>query len=159
RQASMKEIVMRFVSVCTGVVLIAVAGLSGCATTAGSGYGVVRGGAERTGITFDWKRGDDVTGSMTAKFADGIVYSGEYFQVTSDARVDRMGPLWTGFSPAWRGWRGWYADPGPDFVKVYSGRVLANLAAPDGAHMRCRFQLVRPNSGMSGGGQGSCQLQ
>ena len=32
--------------------------------------------------------------------------------------------------------------------KYYNGRVLANLNGADGEHMRCRFQLVRPQSGM-----------
>ncbi|MDB6100768.1 MAG: hypothetical protein JWO52_767, partial [Gammaproteobacteria bacterium] len=38
------------------------------------------------------------------------------------------------------------------------GKVVANLSAPDGLHMRCNFQLVHPSDGMAGGGRGQCQL-
>ena len=44
------------------------------------------------------------------------------------------------------------------FYKTYSGRVLANLQANDGEHMRCRFDLISPSRGMAGGGEGRCQL-
>jgi hypothetical protein len=40
----------------------------------------------------------------------------------------------------------------------YSGKVVANLSAPDGKHMRCTFQLVHPSDGMAGGGAGGCQM-
>ena len=33
----------------------------------------------------------------------------------------------------------------------------SNLDGPDGDHMRCRFHLISPTSGMSGGGAGECQ--
>jgi hypothetical protein len=131
--------------------------LTGC-TTMGTGYGTVR-GADHGRVSFDWKSVDDVSGSLTATLSDGEMYSGRYFQITRDTRVDTIAPLWAGWSPRWRGWPGWYADPGPDFIKQYSGRVVANLSAADGEHMRCRFQLVHPTSGMKGGGQGTCQFQ
>ena len=37
-------------------------------------------------------------------------------------------------------------------------KVLANLVAADGQHMRCNFQLVHPSDGMASGGRGQCQL-
>jgi hypothetical protein len=40
----------------------------------------------------------------------------------------------------------------------YCGKMVANLASSDGKHMRCKFQLMDPQDGMSGGGQGQCQL-
>jgi hypothetical protein len=43
-------------------------------------------------------------------------------------------------------------------VTHYSGKVVANLAASDGKHMRCTFRLVHPDGGMSGGGTGQCQM-
>jgi len=65
----------------------------------------------------------------------------------------------TGWGPGWRGARyGAYWDTGEDFVKKYTGRVVASLTAASGEHMRCRFQLVHPSSGMAGGGSGECQL-
>jgi hypothetical protein len=59
------------------------------------------------------------------------------------------------------GWRGaayWDAGPSTDFIRHYSGRVVANLATPSATHMRCQFQLVHPSDGMAGGGSGQCQL-
>ena len=44
------------------------------------------------------------------------------------------------------------------FITQYSGKVMANLSNPGGKQMRCRFYLMEPASGMSGGGQGECQL-
>jgi hypothetical protein len=36
-------------------------------------------------------------------------------------------------------------------VTNYSGQVVANLGAPSGEHMRCKFRLVHPSNGMAGG--------
>ena len=44
-----------------------------------------------------------------------------------------------------------------DTITHYSGQVLANLQGP-GGFMRCDFRLMRPSSGMAGGGVGQCQL-
>jgi hypothetical protein len=95
---------------------------------------------------------------MTATESDGKTFSGQFFQITSDTTVDTLGPLWAGWGPGWRrnGWYDWNA--GPEFVTHYSGRVVANLATPDGAHMRCKFQLIHPSDGMAGGGRGACQM-
>jgi hypothetical protein len=130
---------------------------AGC-TTMGTGTGSTAAGTDP--VNFTWKSGaDSVSGNMNAVFAGGTTYSGQFFQITQDTTVDSLGPLWTGWGPGWRGGRfGGYWDGGPDFVKKYTGRVVANLAAADGKHMRCRFQLVHPSSGMSGGGSGECQV-
>lgn len=147
---------MQLKTIPLGLTVLLIFGTVGCTTT-GAGYGSVR-GADQGGVTFDWKSSDDVSGQLTATFADGRTFSGTYFQITSDMRTDRLAPLWDGWNPAWRGWRHWYAEPVPEFAKFYSGRVLANLRTAEGEHMRCRFRLVHPASGMSGGGQGTCQL-
>jgi hypothetical protein len=129
-------------------------GLAGCAST-GSGQGTVRNGG--TVVSFDWKSVDDVSGTLTATFADGQVFTGQYFQITGDVRIDRMTPLWDGWHHPWHGWPYWSADAGPNFGKYYSGRVLANLRTTSGEYMRCRFRLIRPSQGLSGGAQGTCQ--
>lgn len=139
------------------VTLALVAAVATGCTTQGTGSGTLRNGAAPA-IAFEWRSSDTISGTMTATFTDGRSFTGSYFQITSDARIDRMGPLWDGWNPRWYGWRHWHPDPGPDFVKYYSGRVLANLVAADGERMRCRFQLIRPASGMAAGGQGQCQL-
>jgi hypothetical protein len=144
--------------------LLAVAALSGAllmtaCQTAGTGSGNIRG--TRKPVAFTWESTDSVAGNITATFGTGRVYKGTYFQISRDTRVDRLEPLWYGWGgrPVRRsGWRYWSADPGPEFVKTYSGRVLANLHSENGDHMRCRFTLISPSRGMAGGGEGRCQL-
>jgi hypothetical protein len=129
---------------------------AGC-TTMGTGFGSTVSGADP--VTFSWKSSDSVSGTMSATLADGREYSGQFFEITRDTRVDNLGPLWTGWSPGWRGFGGFdYWDAGPSFVTHYSGRVVANLGTPSGAHMRCKFQLAHPPEGMAGGGRGQCQM-
>src|SRR5207237_250679 len=79
-----------------------------------------------------------------------------FFQVTRDTTVDSLSPLWAGWGrgPWGYGWNDWGA--GPSFITHYTGRVVANLSAPSGAHMRCKFQLASPDAGMAGGGAGQC---
>jgi hypothetical protein len=131
---------------------------AGC-TTMGTGFGSTASGANP--VNFSWKSSDSVSGSMIASLSDGKTYTGQFFQITSDTTVDNLGPLWTGWGGyGGRGWGGdWgFWNSGPEFVTHYSGRVVANLATPDGEHMRCKFQLVHPQDGMAGGGTGQCQL-
>lgn len=128
---------------------------AGCATT-GTGSGSTPTGADP--VNFTWNSSDSVTGTMNATLPDGTTYSGKYFQITKETTVDSLDPLWVG----WRGYGrfgGWpYWDSGSAFITHYSGRVVANLGAADGEHMRCKFQLARPRDGMAGGGHGECQM-
>jgi len=128
---------------------------AGC-TTMGTGYGATAAGANP--VRFDWKSHDGVSGTMYATLTDGSVYAGAYFQITDITSDDNLGPLWDGWGAGW-GFGGWdHWDSGPDFVTHYTGRIVANLSDPEGKHIRCKFQLVHPSSGMAGGGQGDCQL-
>jgi hypothetical protein len=127
---------------------------AGC-TTMGTGFGSTASGANP--VTFNWTSSDSVSGTMTASLSDGKTYSGQFFQITKDTTIDSVGPLWYGWRSRWGGWDGWGASPTPDFVKHYTGKVVANLGAPGGEHVRCQFQLVHPTSGMAGGGSGQCQ--
>jgi len=139
--------------------LTCIAALSlGACQTAGTGSGNVRGTAKP--VAFTWESTDSVSGNITATFGTGRVFRGTYFQITSDTRVERLEPLWDGWGRPYRrnAWRYWGHDPGPEFVKTYSGRVLANLHSEDGEHMRCRFTLISPSRGMAGGGEGRCEL-
>jgi hypothetical protein len=129
---------------------------AGCATM-GVGTGSTATGTDP--VSFNWKSTDTVSGDMSAVFAKGDTYNGEFFQITRQTTVDTLGPLWAGWGPGWRGGRfGGYWDAGPDFIQKYTGRVVANLTDADGKHMRCRFDLAHPSSGMAGGGSGECQL-
>jgi hypothetical protein len=140
--------------------------LAGC-TTMGTGYGSTAGGGNP--VRFDWKSSDDVSGSMSAKLADGSLYTGPYFQITSTTTVDTLGPQWTGWGPTWGygseyGWGGGWGyggetlDAGTESATHYTGRVVADLADSGGKHIRCKFHLVHPSDGMAGGGLGACQL-
>jgi hypothetical protein len=132
---------------------------AGC-TTMGTGTGSTLSGADP--VTFNWKSEGGVSGTMDATAPDGKTYSGQFFQVTKNTTVDSLQPLWVGWGGGWRGgyggfgWNDW--DAGPTFVTHYTGRVVANLGAPGGEHMRCKFQLASPTSGMVGGGRGQCQM-
>jgi hypothetical protein len=129
--------------------------LAACVTT-GVGTGETDGGGPA--VSFSWSSDNARTGSITATVAStGEEFTGRFFQVTSETRVDELQPLWSGWHSRWRNWPYWGDDFGPSFMTHYSGRVLANLASANGEHMRCNFRLVRPSSGMSSGGQGRCQ--
>jgi hypothetical protein len=86
----------------------------------------------------------------------GESFTGSYFQITRNTRVNTLGPLWIGWGPRFGAWGYW--GPMDQFVTEYSGRIVSNLAAADGSHMRCRFTLARPSLGMAGGGLGQCEL-
>jgi hypothetical protein len=135
--------------------LLAVAvAVAGCTT--GSGFGSAP--SDATPATFSWRGSDGVSGTMNATMPDGTTYSGQYFQITRDTTVDSVAPIWDGWHSGWRGASNWDAGPTPDFITHYTGRVVANLAAPDAVHMRCKFELIHPTDGMAGGGSGQCQL-
>jgi hypothetical protein len=125
-------------------------------TTMGTGIGNARGGDLQA--NFAWTSTDDRTGTLTANLSSGDSFSGPFFQVTRDTRVETLAPLWYGWAGPWRGARYWGRYPDTAFVTHYSGRVVANLADGSGEHMRCHFTLMHPQQGMAGGGAGQCQL-
>lgn len=133
----------------------AIGTLAAC-TTMGTGVGHERGGDVKA--NFSWTSTDDRTGTLTANLSNGENFSGPFFQVTHDTRVETLEPLWYGWRSSWRGWPGWGPYPDTAFVTHYSGRVVANLADDAGDHMRCHFTLMHPQHGMAGGGEGQCQL-
>ena len=90
---------------------------------------------------------------MTATFANGEVFTGRFFQITSSL-TDELGPQ----GSIWHQ-EGLY-DVGPElqYVAHYTGGVVADLSRSDGAQMRCRFKLTSPVDGMAGGARGECEL-
>src|SRR5688572_8193155 len=64
-------------------------------------------------------------------------------------QLDQLDPLWERWTGS-RDSRHW--QPGTDFVRYYSGKILTSLSATDGQRMR-RFGLLHPSSGKSGGGE------
>lgn len=109
-------------------------------------------------VTFNWDSKGDVTeGNIQAALPDGTEFNGTYLQVTNQATSMEYGPYYgTWNDPMWGA--AWYSGPESGFVTEYTGRVIAHLRAQNGTRMRCKFNLREPISGMSGGGQGDCQL-
>jgi hypothetical protein len=134
---------------------LALVALTAC-TTMGIGTGSTRN--NDVTAAFAWKSTDDHTGSLTANLNNGETFTGKFFQITSESRVEEMGPLWGGWHRGWGGWAYWDRMPSDAFVTHYSGKVVANLDGPNAEHMRCRFTLITPTAGLAGGGEGRCQL-
>ena len=130
-------------------------GLSAC-TTMGTGQGLLRGPHGHERVALAWKSTGNITGTMTATLPNGVVYSGPFFQITSQTNRNVLTPLWSGWG-GWYDWNDWGPGPATEFITHYSGKVLANLRAASGEYMRCRFRLAQPASGMSGGGAGRCE--
>jgi hypothetical protein len=112
-------------------------------------------------VNFSWTSTDGgISGSMTASTL-GKTYQGRFFQITQQTTAQVLDPLWAHWRPGWRDWPYWAPGavggyPTTVFLTRYSGKVVATLdSGPD--HMRCRFHLVDPPRGMSGGGEGECQ--
>lgn len=147
-----------------GVSLLAIAAAA-CTT---SGFGTGQSAAGNVSATFNWTATGSTRGTMLARLSNGQAFQGPFFQITQESRVMDYGPLWRGWGPDWRwhrpwdrwgwGWGGWGPwGPSNETITHYSGQVLANLQG-SGGFMRCRFALMRPSSGMAGGGAGQCQL-
>lgn len=130
--------------------------IAGCET---SGSGTATSPSGDLAAVLTWEAHDSHSGTMNANLSSGGRYSGPFFQITEETRADVVSPLWDGwsYSPRHR-WDYWGPGEWTRFVTYYSGRVVANLSATDGTHMRCRFHLANPSAGFSGGGQGDCQL-
>lgn len=141
---------LRTTALCMTIIL-------GACTSTGTGSGAIYPGD--TPVRFTWTSKDGgTTGTMTATLQDGSAFSGPFVQLTNTVRVEMLEPLWYGWRRGWGDWRYWGAIPESAFATQYTGKVVANLQGPDKQRMRCRFHLNSPHAGMSGGGQGECQL-
>ena len=137
--------------------------IAGCTTT-GIGHGELTAlGKPAEPVLFSWTSMDGgISGTMMAKLPDAV-YEGKFFQITRQTQSVTLAPMWNGWIEGWGDWpyrRHAYPYPytATQFITHYSGKVVANLETSDGQHMRCRFHLANPASGMTGGGQGECQL-
>jgi hypothetical protein len=75
----------------------------GCTTT-GTGAGGSRNNDDSAASV--WTSTNDRTGTLSATVSTGEAYSGKYFQITAESRIDQLGPLWDGWRGNWRGgWR------------------------------------------------------
>ena len=135
--------------------------LAACTTT-GTGGGELSssGSQNQQPVTFSWTSTDGgITGTMSAQLP-GASYQGHFFQITQETRADTLAPLWGRWPYGWSDWA-YGGPPGmapyPTFITHYSGHVVATLESGN-QYMRCRFQMSQPSRGMSGGGEGECQL-
>lgn len=150
---------------------VSVAALGGCAmTSSGMGGGdLVSKGKSDVPVLLSWQSNDGgISGSMDAALPNAT-YQGQFVQITHETRESSLEPMWNGWGgPYWNDWsyNDWNYGIGPwdgpydfdNFTRYYSGKVVANLRDPGGQSMRCRFQMNDPSQGMSGGGDGQCQL-
>jgi hypothetical protein len=137
-------------STLSAALLLVIAVAVGCATTT-SGSGSTMSGPDP--VKFSWTSSGNVSGSMTATLANGEIFRGQFFQATS-SKTDDLGPQ----GPRWHREGDYDWGPTLESVPYYTGRVVATLSRPNGARMRCRFELIRPADGMAGGARGECQL-
>ena len=150
-----------------GAAAISVAALTACAPI--NGFGTGQSVVGNVGAQFSYTQTGPARGTMVASLTNGQVYQGVFFQIRSESVVD-YDPLWDGWGPGYRWGRGWSGrgwgsrwggwgpwGPSMETITHYSGQVLANLQGP-GGYMRCNFALMRPRSGIAGGGIGQCQL-
>ena len=139
--------------------------LGACSTfTTGMGGGdLMQAGKATEPVLMSWTSDNGgLNGTMVATLPDRT-YKGPFFEITQLTRKETLAPLWDGWGPGWYDWpyRGYPPYPPDDmtqFVTHYSGKVVANLRAPDGSRIRCRLHLVQPARGMAGGGEGRCQI-
>lgn len=152
----------------------------GACTTTGFGVGEVTSGAGAgRQVNFHWSSTNGgISGELSAAVVDST-YRGQFFQITQQIRNDVWLPQWPLAYGGWYPWPGWqhpsphpyhyqppshypypglYPYPSIQFSTFYTGTVLATLRAQNNQTMRCRFQLVDPGSGLSAGGEGSCEL-
>jgi predicted small secreted protein len=117
-------------------------------------------------VLFSWQSEDGgISGDMVATLPN-TTYTGNFLQITRQTERTTMAPFWDGWNAHWSDWPYWgNANPMAfgahdvtRFTREYSGKVVANLQNPGGQRMRCRFHLNDPAGGMSGGGEGECQL-
>jgi hypothetical protein len=135
----------------------------GC-TSVGLGAGqLIEPGAGEQAVAFSWTSQDGgMSGTMTAALPDAM-FQGRFFQITQQTRYEALSPLWSHWSRGWYDWPYWGGPlppnyPTPQFITHYTGKVVATLSSSTDQRMRCRFHLVQPSRGMSGGGEGQCQL-
>jgi hypothetical protein len=149
---------MRRIRICSALAFTLLI-MVGCKST-GSGSGASN--TEDVHANFTWQQSEATSGLLTAivSYAGGSkeTYSGKFYQITRNSKVESLGPLWSPWHPGWGGWAYWGAAPDEEFVTHYTGHALANLTGPGGKRMRCQFQLLRADEGLKGGGEGQCQL-
>lgn len=97
----------------------------------------------------------------------GEHFKGEYVLVREGASGVRVHTIYRDWNqPAW-GTLDWGEEGNYDanevvdiqgFMHLYTGQVVATLFGNQDHSMRCKFTLMKPDSGMISGGIGNCQV-
>jgi hypothetical protein len=135
-------------------------GVMGCATGHVTGRVEVAGQSPAP-LTMSWESGlFGESGTMAAVMPDGERFTGKYVVVKRG--MGRIDPVWEGDAPPEsRGeiddsmWGA--AQDRVSFVNAHINKAVATLKGDRGSTMLCRFTLDAPESGLRGGGSGSCQ--
>jgi hypothetical protein len=126
---------------------VAGCGHTEAATGTGTGVGVSRPAA--LPVRFSWTSSDGgQTGTMTATLGSRT-FTGRFEQIRQEIQTEEAAPLWRARSRRWHDWA---------ILGSWSScDVVANLASPDGAQIRCRFHVPDPAAGIDKGGEGECE--
>lgn len=138
----------------------------GCATTGKSIARVTDRAGEVVPVRMAWRTPSayGAFGHVVIELPDGTLYRGDYRLV---GEPDEMtSALWRPWRTGWPDWPlPWEGEALPVTVSLdegslqdrYRGIAIANLEAPNGQRMRCRFGLLQPTVGLAGGFDGDCQ--
>lgn len=135
---------------------------TGCATT-GLGAGEVKHADDP--VAFQYTEPTPEGGRLKAVSHDGEKFEGRFVQLTEQVERTRVEPIVMGGSavgPNGPASMELWAMPADstvdDFIKLYTGRVVAWLQGDQGHNMRCSFTLANGDQGMKAGGSGECRL-
>jgi hypothetical protein len=156
----------------SGLFLVPVIGALGACSGTGVAVGRVADPSQQDedAVMFVWKTKpvSRLKGSIATVLPDGSEFKGSWVELvqTRPAPPDYQRPqLWMGWQPYWQELQRTRHSTLPldegatGVVKVYTGKVLANLRSSDGKrNMSCQFTLDEPKAGLTGGGTGNCQL-
>ena len=104
------------------------------------------------------------SGRISARLPNGERLTGKYLVVSSGLRREKIGEVWPEAPLPWDDPSTFGEDPwtiGPSllaFHASHTNKAVAKLEGDRGTAMLCRFTLNAGESGMGGGGSGTCKV-
>jgi hypothetical protein len=104
------------------------------------------------------------SGRISARLPNGERLTGKYLVVSRGLSREKIGTVWPEAPMPWDHAGTFDEDPwtiGPsllDFHASHTNKALAKLEGDRGTVMLCRFALNAGESGMGGGGSGTCKV-
>jgi hypothetical protein len=115
-------------------------------------------------LVMSWKSGlFGESGTIAARLPNGERLSGKYLVVSPGLTREKIGTVWPEAAMPWDDRSTFDEDPwtiGPsllDFHASHTNKAVAKLEGDRGTTMLCRFTLNAGESGMGGGGSGTCK--